>query len=197
MPLQRQVPMSSRKFDVVVLGATGFSGKLLAEYLTSNYGVDKFAIAGRNRTKLQQVKEDLTQRVPQAASLTILICDSADGPSLTAIAEQTRVIASTVGPYGKYGTPLVEVCARTGTSYCDLTGESDWHSLMYNRFERLAKDSGARIVHQAGFDSVPSDVGTYLASRAFTEQFGHDCARVDAFVSLRGGGVQGGTIDLV
>jgi short subunit dehydrogenase-like uncharacterized protein len=190
--------MADRKFDIVVFGATGFSGNLLAEYLVKNYIDDaKLALAGRNRTKLEACRARLAKTEPKAALLPLLIGDSSDIKQLTAICLQTRCVASTVGPYAKYGTPLVQACATTGTSYCDLTGESNWHATMFNRFEAEAKRTGARIVHQAGFDSVPSDVGTFLAVKTFHDKYGSPPDQVRMFISIRGGGVQGGTIDTV
>lgn len=186
----------SRAYDIVIFGATGFSGKLLTEYLVKNYGgVARLAIAGRNKAKLEKLRSELSQTIPSAAALPILISDSSDLASLKILASQTKVVASTVGPFAKYGTPLVEACASTGTSYCDLTGESDWHATMFNKFEAQARESGARIVHQAGFDSVPSDTGAFLAARDFRKRFGRDCEKIEMYVSVRGGGIQGGTID--
>merc|ERR1712070_897031 len=152
-----------RQFDIVVFGATGFSGKLLSEYLVRNYfATAKLALAGRNQKKLEAVRTKLAAIEPMAAQLPILIGDAQNLEHMMAIAEQTTCIASTAGPYAKYGTPLVEACARSGTHYCDLTGESNWHATMFNRFETIAQQTGARIVPQCGFDSVPSDVGSYL-----------------------------------
>eukprot|EP00656_Telonema_subtile_P031370 TRINITY_DN3433_c0_g1_i2.p1 TRINITY_DN3433_c0_g1~~TRINITY_DN3433_c0_g1_i2.p1 ORF type:complete len:433 (-),score=123.55 TRINITY_DN3433_c0_g1_i2:213-1511(-) len=192
------VAMEKRPFDIVVFGATGFSGKLLAEYLTRNYASQvKVALAGRNQKKLEAVRAELAKQEPLAQHFPILIGNSDNLEELTAIAEQTRCVASTVGPYAKYGTPLVEACALSGTSYCDLTGEPNWHATMFNRFETLANKTGARIVHQAGFDSVPSDIGAMLAAQTFQQKFGRAPEEIQMFVALRGGGVQGGTIDTV
>jgi short subunit dehydrogenase-like uncharacterized protein len=193
-------PFEEREYDIVVYGATGFSGQLLAEYLVKNYyskGDIKLAFGGRNQAKLEGVKQTLAKQYPLADKIPILVGDSSDLEALVAIAEQTRVVATTVGPYTKYGTPLVEACARSGTSYCDLTGEPNWHATMFNRFDKIAKETGARIVHQAGFDSVPSDIGVYLTAQTFRERFGRDVEKIDMAVKLRGGGIQGGTIDTV
>jgi len=101
------------------------------------------------------------------------------------------------GPYAKYGGLLVEACAKTGTNYCDLTGEPQWHSTMFNLHEAEAKATGARIVHHCGFDSVPSDMGAMVAAKAFRSRFGKDAERIEMTIALRGGGIQGGTIDTV
>jgi len=195
------IAFNAREFDIVVYGATGFSGKLLAEYLLLNYGSDvKIALGGRNQAKLEKVRKDLALAIPSNATVKttpLLIADSKNLDALTAMAQKARCVASTVGPYAKYGTVLVEACATTGTSYCDLTGEATWSKTMFNRFEAAAKESGARIVHQAGFDSVPSDIGAMLAARTFRERFGRDAESIEMFITLRGGGVQGGTIATV
>lgn len=191
--------MSARQFDIVIFGATGFSGKLLSEYLVKHYSANtKLALAGRNKERLLAVRSKLSEIEPLAADLPILIGNADNLEELTAIAVQTTCIASTVGPYAKYGTPLVEACARSGTHYCDLTGESNWHATMFNKFEAIAQQTGARIVPQCGFDSVPSDVGTFVAANSFKKQHdGAEPTEVQMYVSLRGGGVQGGTIDTV
>ena len=189
---------NAREFDIVVYGATGFSGKLLAEYLVKHYSNDvKLAFGGRNQKKLEQVRKDLTRTLPQAAKVPIIIADSGNLQALTEMAKKTSCVASTVGPFAIYGTDLVEACARSGTSYCDITGEADWSATMFNRFEAIAKESGARIVHQAGFDSVPSDMGAMLAARTFRERFDRDAEKIEGFFNLKGGGVQGGTIATV
>ena len=193
--------LKPRPFDIVVFGATGFSGKLLAAYLARHYSREaKLAFAGRNKQKIEKLRQDIADDLQDPSlvdKIPILIADSGDLQALIAVAEQTKCVATTVGPYAIYGTPLVEACARTGTSYCDLTGEASWHATMFNLFEVAARDSGARVVHQAGFDSVPSDVGVHLAARSFREKFGRDAAKVEMFVTLRGGGVQGGTMATV
>ena len=115
----------SRAYDIVIFGATGFSGKLLTEYLVKNYGgVARLAIAGRNKVKLEKVRSELSQTIPSAAALPILISDSSDLASLKVLASQTKVVASTVGPYAKYGTPLVEACASTGKSLAKADGRA-------------------------------------------------------------------------
>merc|ERR1712086_5433 len=188
-----KMSIAARPFDIVVFGATGFSGKLLAEYLVKHYiSGAKIALGGRSQQKLEKVREALALSEPLAAKIPILIGDSSNLEQLTAIAQQTRCVASTVGPYAKYGAPLVEACARSGTSYCDLTGEPNWHATMFNKFEEIAQQTGARIVPQCGFDSVPSDVGTFVAANSFKKQHdGAEPTEVQMYVSLRGGGVQG------
>ena len=118
--------MTDRQFEIVLYGASGFTGKLVAEYLASEHQDLRWAIAGRNTQKLEQVRRELN-----LAELPILIADSADPDSLSAMARQTRTLISTVGPYAQYGTPVLTACATEGTHYCDLTGEAQWICLLY------------------------------------------------------------------
>ncbi len=145
--------MTDRQYDVVLFGASGFTGELVAEYLAANVSDIRWAIAGRSASKLEAVRERIGQ-----PDLPILVADSDDAAALTAMADQARVVISTVGPYARYGTTLLEVCARQGTHYCDLTGEAQWMAEVYERVDPIAKNSGARLVHCCGFDSLPSDL---------------------------------------
>jgi len=151
--------VKQREFDVIVWGASGFTGALVVEYLISTYGVDgdlKWAIAGRNKAKLEQVRgKYLTDN--QQASLTIFIADSQDEKSLAELVGKTRVLCTTVGPYALYGTPVVAACVAAGTHYCDLTGEVLWLAKTTAAYQQAAQASGARIVHTCGFDSIPFD----------------------------------------
>jgi len=190
---------TAREFDIIVYGATGFSGQLLAEYLVKNYFSKgtKLALGGRSQQRLEKVRANVEKINPAAGNLPIIIADGGDLEALTNMAKQARCVATTVGPYFKYGNALVEACAKSGTSYCDLTGENNWSATMFNKWEHTAKKSGARIVHQAGFDSVPSDIGAMVAARTFREKYGRDADSIEMFVSIKGGGIQGGTIDTV
>jgi short subunit dehydrogenase-like uncharacterized protein len=176
-----------REHDLVVFGATGFVGGLLAGYLAgaTPEGV-RVALSGRSRAKLEQVRASLPER---ARDWPLLTADSTDPASLAAVAGSARVVATTVGPYAKYGLPLVEACARAGTHYCDLTGEVLFVREAIDRFDAVARGSGARIVHSCGYDSIPSDLGTLL----LREAAGTDLARVRAVVTVRGG-FSGGTL---
>src|SRR5688572_12899934 len=142
--------------DVVVFGASGFSGRLVAEYLAANAGDVKWAIAGRSRDKLEAVQRELDIDVP------ILVADSDDASSLDAICASTRVVCTTVGPYRKYGANLVRACAEQGTHYCDITGEVPFIRASIDDNHARAQQTGARIVHACGFDSIPSDLGVLL-----------------------------------
>ncbi|WP_250655246.1 saccharopine dehydrogenase family protein [Alkalimarinus coralli] len=186
--------MSNQQFDLIVFGATSFVGQILCQYLTDHYGVDgeiKWAAAGRSQSKLESLKNNLGST---AKALPLLTADASDETALTALCKQTKVVISTVGPYALYGEPLVKVCAETGTDYCDLTGEVQWVKLMITRYEKKAQETGARIVHCCGFDSIPSDMGVYHLQQAALKQFGAPCTSVRMRVKAIRGAASGGTI---
>ena len=150
----------SRSYDIVVFGATGFTGRLTAEYLARNAPADcRWALAGRSQEKLESVRDGLADLDPSLADLPLLTADVTDADSLRAIAEAARVVITTVGPYLQYGEPLVAACAAAGTDYVDLTGEPEFVDRMYLEHHQTAVDSGARLVHCCGFDSIPHDLG--------------------------------------
>lgn len=154
--------MPERTYDVVLFGATGFAGGLTAEYLARHAPTDcRWALAGRNRAKLEIVRGKLATIDPALSSLPLLEADSSDSAALRMIATQARVVATTVGPYITHGEPLVAACAEAGTDYLDLTGEPEFVDTMYLRHHDRAVRSGARLVHACGFDSIPHDIGTY------------------------------------
>jgi len=188
----------NREFEVVVWGASGFTGKLTAEYLLTQHGASKglrWAIAGRNREKLEQVKDELARETSVASdSLPILIGDSDDEASLAEIARRCRVVCSTVGPYAKYGSKLVEVCAREGTSYCDLTGEVHWMQQMIEAHQDAAAASGARIVFNCGFDCIPSDIGAFFMQQEMKRLHGVASSHIQFRVKGFSGAASGGTI---
>ena len=153
---------AARPYDVVVLGATGFTGELTAAYLAEHAPADlRWAIAGRNRSKLEEVRTRLARIDPDLSALTLLEADSTDDASLRALAESTRVVVTTVGPYLLHGEGLVAACAAAGTDYVDLTGEPEFVDRMYLEHHDTAVQSGARIVHACGFDSIPHDIGAF------------------------------------
>lgn len=160
----RQKPSKSgRPHDVVVFGATGFAGRLTAEYLAQAAPPDcRWAIAGRNESKLAAVRDELAAGDASLTELPMIIADTADQDSLAAMAESTRVLISTVGPYVLYGDGVVAACAAAGTDYLDLTGEPEFVERTYARHHQTAVESGARLVHAAGFDSIPHDLGAYF-----------------------------------
>jgi short subunit dehydrogenase-like uncharacterized protein len=180
--------MSKRDVDLVLFGATGFTGRLAAAYLAEQPHGLRWAIAGRNRGKLEAMASELPGEVG------IVVADSGDAASIAAMAASTAVLATTAGPYAKYGTPVVDACVEHQTHYVDITGESLWvRELIDKHHERAAKD-GTRIVPMCGFDSVPSDLGVFLMSRAVREAFGEETASVRAVFRMSGGGLNGGTL---
>jgi saccharopine dehydrogenase (NAD+, L-glutamate forming) len=156
--------MADREHDIVLFGATGFTGALTAEYLAHQVGKDvRWALAGRNRAKLEALAKRLGVGVP------LLHADSTDEASLRAVAESTRVLITTVGPYVTYGEPMVAACANAGTDYVDLTGEPEFVDRMFLGHHREAVKSGARIVHACGFDSIPHDLGVLFTVEQLPE----------------------------
>jgi short subunit dehydrogenase-like uncharacterized protein len=151
--------VSDRPHDVVLFGATGFTGALTAEYLVANAGEARVALAGRDREKLEKLD----------TGLPLLHADAEDPGSLREMAESARVVITTVGPYIKYGEPLVAGCAEAGTDYVDLTGEPEFVDRMYIRHDAMAQETGARIVHCCGFDSIPHDLGVYFTVQQLPE----------------------------
>jgi short subunit dehydrogenase-like uncharacterized protein len=183
----------TRALDLVVFGATGFVGRLLAEHLAevAPEGV-RIGLAGRSQERLSAVRAGLPGR---AAQWPLLVADASDPASLAAMAGSTRVVATTVGPYLRYGLPLVEACARAGTDYVDLTGEVLFVRRSIDEWHEVAVASGAKIVHACGFDSIPSDLSVLLAAeQAQADGEGELQDTVLHVVSLKGG-VSGGTID--
>jgi len=183
------VEQLSRDFDLVVYGATGFTGALVAEYLNDFQPQLRWAIAGRDSAKLEQLRNRLGR-----PDLPILIADSQQPEAMAQLARGSRVIISTVGPYARFGTPLVTACADQGTHYCDLTGEPQWMASIYDDVNRRAQASGARIVHCCGFDSIPSDLSVYLAQKTFHDRYGFYATSVSGRMGRSLGAASGGTI---
>jgi short subunit dehydrogenase-like uncharacterized protein len=160
----------TREFDVVLFGATGFTGRLTAEYLAAHAPSEcRWALAGRSREKLVAVRERLAEINPSCADLELLVAEVTDRDSLRAVASRARVVATTVGPYLRYGEPLVAACAEVGTDYLDLSGEPEFVDRMYLAYHDVAVASGARIVHSAGFDSIPYDLGVLYTVQQLPE----------------------------
>ncbi|ELZ35970.1 saccharopine dehydrogenase family protein [Halorubrum distributum] len=182
--------------DVVVWGATGVAGRFTAEYLTERYDPAELSLAvgGRNRGKLDDLVADLTRRSDAWNDVPVVVGDATDTESLRDIARNTRVMCTTVGPYTRLGTPLVEACVEAGTDYCDLTGEVNWVRETVDRFHEAAVESGARIVHSCGFDSVPADLGTLLVQSFARESYGAPCETVRIYLDGGSGSVSGGTL---
>lgn len=187
--------MTQSNYDLVVFGATSFVGQILTRYLAEYFSTQqeqlRWAIAGRSQQKLQEVKKGLGAL---GESLPILIADASNLAELNALCAQTRVVVSTVGPYALYGEPLIQACVNNGTDYCDLTGETQWIKKMIEKYESQAQQSGARIVHCCGFDSVPSDMGVYYLQQQAQKQFHAPATQVSMRVKTLKGGASGGTV---
>ncbi len=186
--------MSDREFDVIVMGATGFTGTLVAEYLLRQYGVGKelrWALSGRSEGKLNVTRDSLGA---DAASVPVIVCDSFDEDGLADLARRTRVVLTTVGPYALYGSPLVAACVDAGTHYCDLAGEAHWIRQMIDAHHDRARETGARIVHCCGFDSVPMDIGAWFLQSEAKARFGEHCRSISLFVKATKGTASGGTL---
>ncbi|MEU2155109.1 saccharopine dehydrogenase NADP-binding domain-containing protein [Streptomyces sp. NPDC019396] len=182
---------SERPYDIVLFGATGFVGTLTAEYLAAHAPQGcRWAVAGRSRAKLEQLRHRLAEVHPGCEDLPLIVADASDSAALRELAESTHVVATTVGPYVWYGEPLVAACAEAGTDYADLTGEPEFVDTMFVRHDARARETGARIVHSCGFDSVPHDLGAYFTVQQLPEDVP---LRVDGFVRA-GGLISGGTL---
>lgn len=177
-----------RDFDVVVYGATGFTGRLVAEYLAAT-GATRWAMAGRDLAKL----EDVRDLIGAPADTPLITADAEDPGSLRAMAERATVVLTTVGPYQLYGSALVAACVATGTGYCDLSGEPGWMRAMIDAHEEKAKRTGARIVFSCGFDSIPFDLGVLTLQEAARARFGAPAPRVKGRVRTMKGTFSGGT----
>ncbi len=186
--------MSNSSYDIVVFGATSFVGQILVDYLCRRHGASgdlKWAIAGRSKSKLESVRESSG---PDGKEIPLIVADANDEAALRQMCDQARVVISTVGPYALYGSTLVRVCAETGTDYVDLTGESQWIRRMIEAHEATAQESGARIVHCCGFDSIPSDLGVYFHQKMAMEKFGEPATEIRMQVARIKGGASGGTV---
>ncbi|MFB6269816.1 MAG: trans-acting enoyl reductase family protein [Halobacterium sp.] len=173
-----------RRYDVVLWGATGFTGGLVAEHFARHHADDiAWAIAGRDRDRLAALRDDLAEIDPGLDSLDVLTGDAFDRDSLADVAEQTTVVCSTVGPYAKYGSDLVAACVDQRTHYCDLAGEVHWMQQMIDEHHERARERGVRVVHGCGFDSVPSDLGTLLVQTHARDEYGPPCTSVRTYVS--------------
>ena len=183
---------SSSKFDIVVYGATGFTGQLVAEYLAAQYRNDtklKWAMAGRSLDKLAKVRD----AIGAPADAPLIVADSSDPVSLKAMIDQTKSVVTTVGPYLLYGNELLAACAASGTDYFDLCGEVPWMRRMIDAHQATAERSGARIVFSCGYDSLPFELGVYSCQQAAKTVFGAPVARVKGRVRAMKGTFSGGT----
>ena len=185
---------TAREFGIVVYGATGYTGRLVCEYLNNQYGINgevKWAMAGRSQQKLIQVRDEMG--IPEQVPLVIADADNQE--SLQTMVASTQVVLTTVGPYQKYGSELVRLCSELGTDYVDLCGEPAWMHEMIAAHKKAAKASGARIVFSCGFDSVPFDLGVHFLQNAAVEKFGKALPRVKGRVRAMKGTFSGGTLE--
>ncbi|MEP2650479.1 MAG: saccharopine dehydrogenase NADP-binding domain-containing protein [Paraglaciecola sp.] len=183
---------TNKEFDIVVYGATGFTGRLVAEYLATQYPNDKslkWAMAGRSAAKLAQVRDEIG--VPE--TIPLVVADVQDPTSIQAMVNRTKLMLTTVGPYQIYGSELIAMCAKSGVDYVDLCGEPVWMSEMIPTHEKAAQQSGARIVFSCGFDSIPSDMGVYHLQKLAKQQFGKVMPTVRCRVRKMKGTFSGGT----
>ena len=182
---------SERELDIVLYGATGFVGKLTAEYLAKAAGDARIALAGRSHDKLLAVRDTLGET---AQSWELISADASQPSTLNAMAARTQVVITTVGPYTRYGLPLVAACAAAGTDYADLTGESMFIRESIDLYHKQAIDTGARIVHSCGFDSIPSDLSVFTLHRRVSEDQAGELGDTNLVVRSFAGGVSGGTV---
>jgi short subunit dehydrogenase-like uncharacterized protein len=182
---------AQREFDIVLYGATGFVGKLTAEYLARAGGDARVALAGRSQDKLSAVRDTLGDR---AQSWPLITADASQPSTLNALADQTQLVVTTVGPYLKYGLPLVAACAAAGTDYADLTGEAIFIRESIDQYHKQAIDTGARIVHSCGFDSIPSDLTVFALHRRAEHDQAGQLGDTNLVVRSFAGGVSGGTV---
>ena len=185
---------TNHKFGVVVYGATGYTGRLVCEYLNKQYGVNgdvKWAMAGRSQEKLVQVRDEMS--IP--SDVPFVIADAENPESVKSMVNSTQVVLTTVGPYQKYGSDLVRECSESGTDYVDLCGEPAWMHEMIAAHGETAKASGARIVFSCGFDSVPFDLGIYFLQKASITKLGKPMSRIKGRVRAMKGTFSGGTLE--
>jgi short subunit dehydrogenase-like uncharacterized protein len=181
--------MSERRYDVVLYGASGFVGRQTVRYFAQHVpgGTLRWAMAGRNRQKLEQISTQL------GGAVDVLVADSRSQVDIDALVAQTRVLLNTAGPFALYGDALVDACVRFQTDYVDITGETPWVRSLIDRYHERAAASGTRIVPCCGFDSVPSDLGAFLVARHLQRELGTACREVNAYFQMAGG-FNGGTL---
>ena len=186
--------MAETEFDIIVYGATGYTGRLVAEYLSNHYGsadnAPKWAMAGRSQEKLEAVRDE----IGAPADTPLVVANADDVVDLEKMCARTKVVLTTVGPYQLYGDKLVAACVKTGTDYADLCGEPAWMAEKIEQHQAKATETGARICFSSGFDSIPSDLGVHFLQSRATEKFGEMCDKVDMRVVKMKGGASGGTI---
>jgi short subunit dehydrogenase-like uncharacterized protein len=185
---ERLMPTTPREFDIIVYGATGYTGRLVAEYLKDKAGL-KWAMAGRSQAKLQEVRG----LIGAHADTPLVVADASDPASLDAMVKRTKLVLTTVGPYQLYGNELVAACVANGTHYTDLCGEPAWMRTQIDAHDAAAKASGAQICFSAGFDSIPFDLGVLMLQKHCIQKFGQPAPRIKCRVRVMEGKFSGGT----
>lgn len=184
--------------DLIIMGGTSFTGRLVVKYLIKNYGAKNenfsWGIAGRDQKKIEKLKKSFMRIDSQANNIPLFIADSFHSKSLDNMTSSCKIVISTVGPYLKYGIPLIRSCVKNGTHYCDLTGEVPFIRESIDLFHEKAKKNKCRIIHSCGFDSIPSDLGVLLLQKKSLEKFNKVCDDVNLYVRSIKGGLSGGTI---
>mmetsp|Transcript_3027 Transcript_3027/g.6943 ORF Transcript_3027/g.6943 Transcript_3027/m.6943 type:complete len:493 (+) Transcript_3027:134-1612(+) len=190
-------PRADRKYDLVLMGATSFAGALAAKYLAKQYGSKSeftWALAGRSLSKLKKVRDEIVEIDAGLADIDLIVADTSDEMSIDLMVNSTRVVITTVGPYAKFGTPLVASCVRYGTDYCDLTGEVSWMRETIEAFESTARSTGAKIVHMCGHDCIPWDLSTQALAKKIKEvDAGEELSAVEFYDDVAGT-MSGGTV---
>ncbi|MEM6474885.1 MAG: saccharopine dehydrogenase NADP-binding domain-containing protein, partial [Pseudomonadota bacterium] len=185
--------MSNPEFDIIVYGATGYTGRLVAEYLSNHYGssdnAPRWAMAGRSQDKLEAVRDE----IGAPADTPLVVADADDEAQLEALCDRTKVVLTTVGPYQLYGDKLLAACVKTGTDYADLCGEPAWMADKIAEHQEAAEASGARICFSSGFDSIPFDLGVLMTQKAAQERFGKPAPKIRGRVRAMAGTFSGGT----
>lgn len=182
-----------RPIELLLWGATGFTGRLAAEWLAARYADARVALGGRSEEKLEKLRDELVAIDPKCAAWPIRVADALDVPALDALVPEARVVATTAGPFSLYGHELAAACARHGTDYCDITGEVPFARELVDRNQERARTSGARLVPFCGFDSIPSDLGVFVLQEFARRELGEPCASATFVVVRARGGFSGGT----
>eukprot|EP01023_Acetabularia_acetabulum_P003910 TRINITY_DN1162_c0_g1_i4.p1 TRINITY_DN1162_c0_g1~~TRINITY_DN1162_c0_g1_i4.p1 ORF type:complete len:420 (-),score=76.07 TRINITY_DN1162_c0_g1_i4:476-1735(-) len=186
----------TRPYQVVVWGATGFTGKLVCRHIAENYqGSISWAMAGRDETKLKKVKESISEVNPECENVPIITAQLSDPASLDSMISQTKVLITTVGPFIRTGTPIVEACVRNQTHYCDITGETPWVKRMIQNYHEEAQKANTKIVNCCGFDSIPFDLGVYFVAQHAQKTHNRGLQQVQVLCADAKGGVSGGTFN--
>jgi short subunit dehydrogenase-like uncharacterized protein len=189
--------INKRLLDIIIWGATGFTGKKCVEYFIKNSpSFLKWGIAGRDQNKLMKIKNDILN-INNKNEIEIFIGNLNDQNSIDNIVSKTNVILSTVGPYSYFGTPIVDACVRLGTDYCDITGESLWVKELINKYHNEAQKKGVMIVPFCGFDSIPSDLGSLMVENYISSKLNRKCLFIKGYFLNLKGGISGGTSSTV